>query len=238
MSTLHLDADRGDIAPVVLMPGDPLRAAYIAETFLADVRECNQVRNMLGFTGTVRGHRVSVLGSGMGIPSLSIYAGELVREYGVTTLVRVGSCGAIQPHLALHDLVLATGAGTDSSVNRIRSGGYDLAAVPDFDLAMACRRRALELGIRLFAGPVFSTDLFYHPDRQLLGRLRALGVLALDMEAAGLYGIAAETRARALAVCTVSDHAVTGAALSLRDRERGFDPMIRLVLDVVAPPEA
>ena len=235
MSTPHIAAEPGAIAPIVLMPGDPRRAAYIAEHFLDGAVEFNRVRNMLGFSGAWRGKPVSVLGSGMGIPSLSIYARELVTEYGVRTIIRVGSCGALQPKIELQDVVLATAAGTDSAVNRLRSGGYELPAVPSFELAMKAFELARERDLPCHAGTVFSTDLFYHPDRTLNERLLKLGVLALEMEAAGLYGLAAALDFQALAICTVSDHVIRGEQLSPEARERSFHSMIELALDTALP---
>jgi purine-nucleoside phosphorylase len=243
MATPHISAAPGDFADVVLMPGDPLRARYISERFLEGAQQVNSVRNMFGFTGTYRGRRLSVMGHGMGVPSVSIYATELIRVYGARVLIRVGSCGALSPAVKLRDVIVATGAGTDSNVNRMRLMGHDFPAVADFTLA----RRAVEAAERrskpVHAGPVFTSDLFYHPQQGLNALLPRLGVLAIEMEVAGLYGVAAEFGARALALLTVSDHLVSHEALTPQERQTSFDEMIELALDValaepVPPPKA
>lgn len=233
MPTPHISAQKGDFAPSVLLPGDPLRAKHIAETFLEDVREVTAVRNMLGFTGTYKGIPVSAMGTGMGIPSASIYATELVTEYGVERLVRVGSCGALQPNLALRDVILAIGACTDSGVNRIRYGGFDFAATADFALLSAAHRAAEEAGVDVRVGNVHSADLFYNPEEGAFERMRDMGVLAVEMEAAGLYGIAAERGARALTILTVSDHILQGTEVSSEERQTTFDDMVRVALEAL-----
>lgn len=230
MPTPHIAAEPGEIAEAVLLPGDPLRAKYIAENFLENVVQVTDVRNMLGFTGTYEGERVSVMGTGMGVPSASIYATELVDHYGVERLVRVGSCGGIAPDLELRDVVVAVGASTDSMVNRARYAGWDFAAVADFDLARAAVDAADEMSIPTRVGTVHTADLFYNPVGDAFDTMENMGVLAVEMEAAGLYGLAAERGARALAVLTVSDHVRTGASTDPEERERSFDDMIRLAL--------
>lgn len=230
MPTPHISAAPGDFAPVCLMPGDPRRARHIAETQLEGARLVTDVRSMEGFTGTFQGQPVSVMAHGMGIPSCSIYATELVREYGVERLVRVGSCGSLRSDLAVGSVVVATGASTDSGVNRIRFGGFDLAAVADFGLARAAVDAAESAGVPVRVGSVFSSDLFYAPDPTVNERAAALGMLAVEMEAAGLYGVAAETGARALTLLTVSDHLVTGEHLSALDRQTSFNDMVRVAL--------
>ncbi len=239
MPTPHISAQPGEFAEVVLMPGDPLRAAHIAERFLADVRCVTRVRNMLGYTGTWRGKPVSVMGHGMGIPSCSIYATELVQEYGVKTLIRVGSCGAISPDLKIRDIVLAMGAGTDSRVNRLRLAGHDFAAIADYGLLHAAVGVARARGVAARVGNVFSSDLFYHPEAGLLDALSRMGILAMEMEVAGLYGVAAERGARALGILTISDHLRTGEHLSSDERQSSFDEMAELALDTaIADPAA
>lgn len=233
MPTPHISAEPGDFAEAILLPGDPLRAKYIAESFLEDVTQVNEVRNMLGFTGSYQGMRVSVMGTGMGIPSSSIYATELVREYGVKILVRVGSCGGIATKLALRDVVVATGACTDSGVNRARYGGWDFAAVADFELVRATVDTARDRGLQVHTGLIHSADLFYHPDPARLDVMDRMGVLAIEMEAAGLYGVAAEFGARALTIATVSDHIRTGAETSAEERETTFDDMVVLALEAL-----
>ena len=216
MATPHIDAQPGDFAPTVLMPGDPLRAKYIAETYLEDVRQVNDVRHMLGFTGLYQGELVSVMGSGMGIPSISIYAKELYTDFGVKNIVRVGSCGAIHEDLRLRDVIVGMGACTDSGVNRTRFQGHDYSAIADYDLLAAMMHTAEDQGISVRVGNLFSADLFYSPDTELFTTMNKMGVLAVEMEAAGLYGVAAEFGKRALSVCAVSDIIPTGESLRPR----------------------
>jgi purine-nucleoside phosphorylase len=233
MTTPHISAEPGDFADAILLPGDPLRAKYIAETFLEDVVQVNAVRNMFGFTGSYKGMGVSVMGTGMGIPSASIYATELVTEFGVKKLVRVGSCGAISTALAMRDIVMATGACTDSGVNRDRYGGWDFAAVADFGLVRAAVDAANAKGIAVHTGLIHSADLFYHPSPDRIDIMDKMGVLAIEMEAAGLYGVAAEYGARALTIATVSDHIRTGEQTSSDERQTGFDEMVVVALEAL-----
>ncbi len=225
MST-HIGAAPGAIAPVVLMPGDPLRAKWIAETFLEDAECYSEVRGMLGYTGTWRGHRVSVQGSGMGQPSFAIYANELLREYGVDTIIRVGSCGALTEKLAVRDLVIASGACTDSGMNRLRFEGLDYAPVADFGLLRDAAAAAPDAHV----GLIFSSDAFYSPRPDLTSRMVEYGVLAVEMEASVLYTLAAQHDARALAICTVSDHIVTGEETTAQEREQTFGRMVEIAL--------
>ncbi len=231
MPTPHINANPGDFASTVLLPGDPLRAQHIAETYLDDVRLVTDVRNMLGFTGRYCGQPVSVMGSGMGIPSCSIYARELYVDYGVEQIIRVGSCGAIQPDIGLRELIIAMGACTDSGVNRARFGGHDFAAVADFELLLNAVNTARQKQIPVHIGNCFSADLFYSAEPQLFDLMEKMGVLAVEMEAAGLYGVAAECGKRALCVLTVSDHIRTGEQTSADERQRTFNQMIELTLD-------
>jgi purine-nucleoside phosphorylase len=230
MST-HLAAEPGQVAPVVLMPGDPLRARWIAETFLEDATCYSEVRGMLGYTGTYRGRPVSVQGSGMGQPSLAIYATELFTEYDVQAIVRVGSCGALSPELALRDLVIASGACTDSSMNRIRFGGLDYAPVADYRLLRAADDAATARGLNARVGLILSSDSFYNPRPELTATMVEHGVLAVEMEASALYTIAAGFGRRALAVCTVSDHIVTGEQTTALEREQTFTDMVEVTLE-------
>jgi purine-nucleoside phosphorylase len=230
--TVHISAEPGQIAPRVLMPGDPLRAQWIAETYLEDPVCYSRVRNMLGFTGRYRGVEVSVQGSGMGMPSASIYAHELMAEYGVTTLIRVGSCGAMADSLGVRDLVAASGSATDSGMNRLRFDGLvDYAPVADFELLRAAVDVAAERGVAMKIGPVLASDSFYHDRPDLYQKLTEYGVLAVEMESAALYTLAAKFRARALTLLTVSDHLGTGAQMSHEDRERGLHQMVEIALD-------
>jgi purine-nucleoside phosphorylase len=231
MPTPHISAQPGDFADVALMPGDPLRAEHIAEKFLTGARRVTAVRNMYGYTGEYRGRRVSVMAHGMGIPSCSIYATELVREYGVKTLIRVGSCGAVAHDIKLRDVILAMGASTDSKVNRVRLLDHDFAAIADYELLAAAVAAARERGTAVRVGNVFSSDLFYSPQQSLVDVLGSMGVLAMEMEVAGLYGLAAEHGARALGILTVSDHLRRPEHLSAEDRQRSFDDMIAVALE-------
>jgi purine-nucleoside phosphorylase len=233
MPTPHISAEKGDFAPSILLPGDPLRAKHIADDFLEDVRQVNTVRNMLGYTGSYMGVPISVMGTGMGIPSASIYATELITEYGVERLIRVGSCGGILPTVEIRDVILAIGACTDSGVNRIRYGGFDFAATADFALLRSAAEAAAAKGIEVKVGNVHSADLFYNPDPAAFDRMEAMGVLAVEMEAAGLYGVAAEKGGRALTIATVSDHVRTGASTSSEEREQTFDGMVEIALEAV-----
>jgi purine-nucleoside phosphorylase len=233
MPTPHISADKGDFAPSILLPGDPLRAKHIAENFLEDVKQVNAVRNMFGYTGTHSGIPISVMGTGMGIPSASIYATELITEYAVERLIRVGSCGGILPSVKIRDVVLAIGACTDSRVNRARYGGDDFAATADFWLLQAAVTAAAAKGVEVKVGNVHSTDLFYNPDGEAFDRMEAMGVLAVEMEAAGLYGVAAEKGGRALTIATVSDHIRTGEAISAEERQQTFDEMVEIALETV-----
>ena len=233
MPTPHISASKGEFAPTVLLPGDPLRAKYIAENFLDDITQVNEVRNMLGFTGSYQGVPVSVMGTGMGIPSASIYATELVTEYDVERLIRVGSCGAVTEKVEIRDVILAIGACTDSGVNRVRYGDEDFAAVADYWLLKAAEEAAGAKGIAVKVGNVHSADLFYNPDPEAFDRMEAMGVLAVEMEAAGLYGVAAEKGARALTICTVSDHIRTGEETSSDEREQTFNEMVEIALEAV-----
>ena len=225
MST-HIGAQPGQIAPTVLMPGDPLRAKWIAETFLDDAHCYSEVRGMYGFTGTWQGLPVSVQGSGMGQPSMAIYANELLRDFEVTRVIRVGSCGALAEKLAIRDLVIASGACTDSSMNRIAFEGLDYAPVADFGLLREAAAAAPEAHV----GLIFSSDSFYPSRPELVARMVDYGVLAVEMEASALYTLAAKYGARALAICTVSDHIVTGEETTAQEREQTFGRMVEVAL--------
>jgi len=234
MATAHINAASGDYADTVLMPGDPLRAQYIAEQFLDDARRVNDVRNMWGFTGSFKGSPVSVQAHGMGIPSASIYTHELVTEYGVRRLIRVGSCGTSHPDVKLRDIVIAMGASTDSNCNRMRFGGYDLAALASYDLVEKAVAAAKAAGVRYHVGNIFSADLFYTPDPDMFETMAKYNVFGIEMEAAGIFPIAAEYDAEALAICTVSDDIPNGKHLSSEDRATTFDEMILVALETVA----
>ena len=232
MST-HIGAEPGQIAPTVLLPGDPLRAKWIAETFLDDATCYSEVRGMYGFTGTWRGRPVSVQGSGMGQPSMAIYVNELFDEYDVQTIVRVGSCGALTEVVGVRDVILASGACTDSSLNQLRFHGLDYAPVADFELLRAAHDiAAARDDVTAHVGLIFSADnSFYNTRRELMKPMVEHGVLAVEMEASALYTIAAGYRRRALAICTVSDHIVTGEETSATEREQTFGAMVEIALE-------
>jgi purine-nucleoside phosphorylase len=233
MST-HIGAEPGQIAERVLMPGDPLRAKWIAETFLEGATCYSTVRNMLGFTGTYQGQRVSVQGSGMGMPSCAIYTHELINDYGATSLIRVGSCGALAADLKLRDVVAASAACTDSAMNRMRFHGLiDYAPVADFSLLRAAVEAAERRGIEMRVGQILSEDSFYTPRPELFDVLVDYGVLAAEMETAALYTIAARYRARALTVLTVSDHILRGDHASAQEREQTYSQMVEVALDAI-----
>ncbi|HEY6739474.1 MAG TPA: purine-nucleoside phosphorylase [Actinopolymorphaceae bacterium] len=231
--SIHIGAKPGQIADAVLLPGDPLRAQWIAQTYLDDVEPYSTVRNMLGFTGTYNGRLISVQGSGMGQPSLAIYVNELIREYDVRTLVRVGSAGALSSRLALRDVVLAMSASTDSAMNRIRFEGLDYAPTADFHLLRTAYDTARERGIDVHVGQVFSGDSFYHDRPELVQRMADYGALAIEMEASALYTLAAKHDRQALAILTISDHIVTGEETPAQERESGFGAMAELALETV-----
>jgi purine-nucleoside phosphorylase len=233
MGTKHMNAAPGDFAPTVLMPGDPLRAQYIAETYLDNVRRVTDVRNMWGFTGEYKGIPMSVMAHGMGIPSVSIYCTELITEYDVKRVIRVGSCGTTHPDVKLRDVLIAMGASTDSNVNRMRFGGYDLAALATFSLVQNAVKAAEQNRVRYHVGNLFSADLFYTPDPGMFDTMAKYNVLGIEMEAAGIFPIAAEHGAEALAICTVSDDIRTGDALSTDERQNTFDEMILVALETV-----
>jgi purine-nucleoside phosphorylase len=231
MST-HIAAEPGQIAPVVLFPGDPLRAKWIAETFLDDAELYSQTRGMLGFTGTWEGHRISVQGSGMGQPSMAIYANEMFDSYDVQTVVRVGSCGALTEKLKVRDIIIANGACTDSGINRVRFHGLDYAPVADFSLLRAAveASEAEPPASAVHVGLLLSSDQFYNTRPELNEPFVQHGVLGVEMETSGLYTLAAYHGRRALSICTVSDHILTGEETSAVEREQTFGEMIRIAL--------
>ncbi|MEI8634360.1 purine-nucleoside phosphorylase [Vibrio sp. PP-XX7] len=233
MATPHINAEKGDFADVVLMPGDPLRAQYIAETFLEDAVQVCNVRNMFGYTGTYKGRKVSVMGHGMGIPSCSIYATELIKDFGVKKIIRVGSCGAVRQDIHLRDVVIGMGACTDSKVNRIRFKNHDFSAIADYQMVKAAEEAAKAKGIDVKVGNLFSAELFYTPDPDMFDVMDKYGIVGVEMEAAGIYGVAAEYGAKALTICTVSDHIKTGEQTTAQERQTTFNDMIIIALDSI-----
>lgn len=231
MATPHIEANSGQFAKTVLMPGDPLRAKFIAETFLEDIECVNRVRNVLGYTGTYKGKPVSVMASGMGVPSISIYATELYTQFGVEEIIRIGSCGSVHDDIQLGDIVIGMAASTDSGVNRSRFHQWDFAACADFGLLSQVVETAKQSNIKIKVGNIFTADLFYTPQPEAFATMEKLGILAVEMEAAGLYGVAAECGKKALTVLTVSDHIKTGKNMTANERQTSFKDMMLLTLD-------
>ncbi|MBU0955952.1 MAG: purine-nucleoside phosphorylase [Spirochaetes bacterium] len=229
--SIHIEAPAGAIADTILLPGDPLRAKFIAENYLDKPEQFNRVRNMFGYTGTYKGRRVSVMGTGMGMPSHSIYVNELLREYQVKTLIRVGTCGSLQADVKVRDVILATAASTNSNVNRIRFAGMDFAPAADFGLLEKAWRIGRERGLKLRAGTIISSDSFYSEDPEAWKLWAKFGVLGIEMEAAELYTLAAKFQARALAILTVSDSMVSGESTDSDEREKTFRAMAELSLE-------
>lgn len=229
--SLHIEAKSGDIADRILLPGDPLRAKYIAETFLDHPVCYNHIRNIFGYTGTYKGKRISVQGTGMGIPSISIYATELMRDYGVKKLIRVGTCGAMRKDIHLRDVIIAQGATTDSSIIRnIFGGTINYAPLADFALLRTAYEKATAQQIPVRVGNIVSVDRFY--DEEIDNdKLTAYGIMAVEMETAGLYVLAAKYGVQALGLFTVSDHLVTKEACTPEERQTSFDDMIRIALE-------
>ncbi len=231
--SVHINATKGQIAEVVLMPGDPLRAKYIAEHYLTDVEQYNSVRNMFGYTGLYKGQRVSVQGSGMGIPSMMIYANELYTEFGVEKIIRIGSAGSIQTDVNVRDIVLAQGATTDSSIiTNIFQGQVIFAPLASFELLDKAYHLAKERGATVHVGNILSSDRFYNAELNKQ-KLQEYGVLAIEMEAAGLYALAAQHKKQALAIVTISDHILTGEETTAEEREKTFNEMMEIALETV-----
>lgn len=231
--TPHIEAARGDFAATVLMPGDPLRAQALASKHLEDVQQVNSVRNMLGFTGRFKGRPVSIMGSGMGMASISIYAHELFDYYGVKQIIRIGTCGGLLPDMQVGDLVLASAASTDSSMNRQRFNGWDFSANADFELLRRVSEKAGQASLKVRTGNVFSTDWFYHPDAEFIDKLQKMGMLALDMETAALYALAQQHGTRALTILSVSDVIPTGEQASHAERQNAFGMIIEVLLEAL-----
>lgn len=230
--SVHIEAKKGEIAETILLPGDPLRAKWIAETFLENPVCFNRVRNMFGYTGTYKGNKISVMGTGMGVPSISIYAHELITEYGVKNLIRVGSAGSYQEHVKIRDIVLAMAASSNSGVNELRFGGADYAPTANFDLFNKAVNIAKEKNIEIKAGNVFTSDEFYADDFESYKKWSKFGVLCVEMETAGLYTVAAKHKVNALTILTISDSLVTGERTTSEERETTFSEMIEIALEL------
>jgi len=230
--SVHIDAQKGEIAETILLPGDPLRAKWIAETFLANPICFNKIRGMLGFTGIYKGKSVSVMGTGMGVPSISIYAHELITEYGVKNLIRVGSAGSYQKDIKIRDIVLAMAASSNSGLNELRFGGADYAPTANFDLFQKAVDVAKIKGICIRAGNIFTSDEFYADDFESYKKWSKFGVLCVEMETAGLYTVAAKHNVSALSILTIADSLVTGERTTSKERETTFKDMIEIGLEL------
>ena len=231
MATPHIGANKGDIAETILLPGDPLRAKYIAETFLEDVVCYNNVRGMLGFTGTYKGKRVSVQGTGMGVPSIGIYTHELIAEYGCKNLIRIGTAGSTHEDVKIRDVVIAMAASTDSNINKLRFNGADYASCANPELFIKAYELGKERNISIKAGNILTSDTFYGDEADGWKKWSKFGILCVEMETAQLYTTAAKLGARALTLLTISDSLVTGEATSAEERQTTFNDMIKLALD-------
>ncbi|HLR54319.1 MAG TPA: purine-nucleoside phosphorylase [Pseudogracilibacillus sp.] len=230
--SIHIGANKGDIADKILLPGDPLRAKFIAETYFEDVIQYNEVRGMYGYTGTYKGERISVQGSGMGVPSISIYAHELMNEYDVQTLIRVGTCGAMQEDIAIRDVILAQGATTDSQMNKLALNGLDYAPLANFDLLKNAYDIAQDNHLTTHVGNVFTSDVFYRDDAEAFNKLLTqYKILGVEMESTALYTLAAKFNRKALSILTVSDHIITGEQTSAEERQTSFHQMMELALE-------
>lgn len=229
--SVHIEAKAGEIADKILLPGDPLRAKYIAETFLENPVCYNNVRGMLGFTGTYKGERISVQGTGMGMPSATIYAHELINSYGVKTLIRVGTCGAISKDVHVRDLVLGQGAVTSSSMIAKNFQSFHFTPIANFDLLKTAYEVAQEMGTTTHVGNLLSEDSFYKDDMTETLALADLGVMGVEMEAAALYYLGAKFNVKTLAICTVSDHIITGEETTAEERQLTFNDMIKVGLE-------
>ena len=231
MATPHIGANKGDIAETILLPGDPLRAKYIAETFFEDAVQYNNVRGMLGFTGTYKGKKVSVQGTGMGVPSIGIYAHELIAEFGVKNLIRIGTAGSYQENIKIRDVVLAMSASTDSAINKLRFNGADYAPTANAEMLFKAHEIAKQKGLNVKAGNVFTSDTFYGDDPNAWKKWAKFGVLCVEMETAQLYTTAAKLGANALTLLTISDSFITHEVTSAEERQTTFNEMIEVALE-------
>ena len=231
MATPHIGANKGDIVQTILLPGDPLRAKYIAETFLEDAVQYNNVRGMLGFTGTYKGKKISVQGTGMGVPSIGIYSHELISEFGVKNLIRVGTAGSYQKDIKVRDVVLAMSASTDSAINRLRFNGADYAPTANAEMLFKAYEIAKQKGLNVKAGNVFTSDTFYGDDPNAWKKWAKFGVLCVEMETAQLYTTAAKLGANALTILTMSDSFITHEVTSAEERQTTFNDMIKVALE-------
>ena len=230
--SIHIGAKEGDIARTVLLPGDPMRAKYFAETLLENTICFNEVRGMLGYTGFYKGKRVSIMGSGMGMPTLSIYIHELTNDYGVKNLIRVGTCGALKPHLKVGDIVIPMSCSTNSAMNRQRFNGMDYAPTASFKLLLKAYETAVKKTNRVFVGGMFASDLFYNDNPNWWKIWAEYGALVCEMETAALYTMAAKIGIDAVSILTVSDSLVTGETSTSKQREKGFPMMAEIAFEI------
>jgi purine-nucleoside phosphorylase len=233
MPTPHIEAQEGEIAESILLPGDPLRAKFIADNFLTNAVQFNRVRNMFGYTGEYNGKRVSVMGTGMGMPSIGIYAYELIKFYGVKRLIRVGSAGSIQPHIHVKDIVIAQAASSNSNFSKQFKVRGEIAAISDFHLLSAAVKRAEELQLSFHVGNIMSSDTFYDFEKNSWKKWAKMGVTCLEMEAYALFLTAMSLKVSALTICTVSDSLITGESMPHQERESALGNMIGLALDII-----
>ncbi|WP_348666305.1 purine-nucleoside phosphorylase [Arsenophonus symbiont of Ornithomya chloropus] len=231
MSTPHIHASIGDFSNIVLMAGDPLRVQYIAKKFLSNAYQVNNIRSMLAFTGDYKGRIISVMGHGIGIPSCILYVQELVVDFGVKVILRTGSCGAIASDVKLRDIIVGMGACTDSKVNRLKFNDNDFAAIADYEMINNVVSVAKKKNTNIRVGNIFSTDLFYQTKIDFFHKIKKYGILGVEMEAAGLYGTAAEYGIKSLTICTVSDNIFTGEKIAAKERENTFNDMIEIALE-------
>ncbi len=230
--SVHIGAKSGDIAETILLPGDPLRAKHIAENYLEDVICYNEVRGMYGFTGNYKGKKVSVQGTGMGVPSISIYVNELINDYNVKNLIRIGSCGSLQESIKVRDIVLAMSSSTDSAINKLRFNGMDFSPTASFELLKKAYDVAISKNIHPKVGNVLTSDTFYHDEPNSWKKWAAFGVLAVEMETAALYTLAAKYNVNALTLLTVSDSLVTGELTTSEERQKTFTDMMEIALEL------
>jgi len=228
--SIHIAAKPGQIASTVLLPGDPMRAKFFAETLLEGAVCYNEIRGMLGFTGNFNGHPVSIMGTGMGMPSFSIYATELINDYGVKKLIRVGTCGALQKNLKVADVILAMTASTDSHINSLRFSGMSFAPAASFDLLLKAYQVSGEMGVTPHVGSILSSDTFYNVDPNWWKIWAEYGILGVEMETCALYSLAARYGVKALSILTVSDHLANHRAATAEQREKGFSAMAKIAL--------
>ncbi|HXK00427.1 MAG TPA: purine-nucleoside phosphorylase [Buchnera sp. (in: enterobacteria)] len=233
MATLHMNAKIGDFSDIVIMPGDPMRAQYIVDNYLTNVVQVNNIRSMLGFTGIYKNRKISIMSHGIGIPSCSIYVKELITEYGVKKIIRVGTCGAVIKDIELHDIVVAMGACTDSKVNRLNFQDNDFSAIASFSMLMNTVKAAKQLDFKINVGNLFTTDLFYSDNTSILEIIEKYGILGIEMETAGLYALAAKYKIQAISICTVTDHIKKLTSITAEARRSTLDNMISLALESI-----